>query len=109
MLDFSHFIFTNPSCRFSVISFRRGFYFEPVGRIPWVGPRLRRKSILFHLLDDNFLIFAAGRIEAVFVQQHLAKLGPASPCLLRDVVVDLLSERTVEWGLVQTAEVPSSV
>src|ERR1700757_1708447 len=46
------------------------------------------KKILLHLLPNDFLVSAPGRIEPVCVQQHLAELHPRVPCLLRDVLVN---------------------
>src|SRR5262245_52113098 len=46
------------------------------------------EKVLFHLADNYFLVFAAGGIQAVFVQEHFAEFGPLIPGLLRDVVVD---------------------
>src|SRR5580658_6039544 len=55
---------------------------------------------LVQLLDDDFLIFPAGRIQAVFVQQHLAVFSPHSPGFLRHIVVDLAAQIVVEGRFV---------
>src|SRR5437868_8818861 len=59
------------------------------------------KKILLHLLHNSGLIFLACRVQAVFVEQHLAELSPPVPCFTRDVLVDLLAKFGVEGGLVQ--------
>src|ERR1700721_17726 len=57
------------------------------------------KEKLLHLLDDDFLILLTGWVQAIFVEQHLAVLHPLTPRLLRDVIVNLLSEIAVEGRL----------
>src|SRR5215469_3082594 len=59
---------------------------------------------LFHVLHDDFLILLAGGVEAIFVEDHLAELGPLLPGSGRNIVVDLLSELGVEGRLVETGE-----
>ena len=51
---------------------------------------------LLHLLYDHFLILLAGRVQAIFVQQHFAVLHPLAPRLLRDLFVDLFAQVAVE-------------
>jgi len=58
----------------------------------------------FHVLDDDLLILAAGGVEAVLVEEHLAEFGPLIPGLLGDVVVDFLAERVVEGRLGESGE-----
>ncbi len=60
------------------------------------------KEILLHLLHDYFLIFAAGWIQAVFVQKHFAELGPAGPGFAGDLIVDFIAEFRIERRLVQS-------
>jgi len=62
------------------------------------------KEILLHLFDDGFLILAAGGIQPIFIQQHFAEIHPLIPCLLRDVVVDLLAQFRIEWWLVKSGQ-----
>src|SRR5215469_4195511 len=59
---------------------------------------------LLHVLDNDFLVFFAGRVEAVFVQNHLAELGPLLPGSGRNVVVDLLAKFGVEGRLVEAGK-----
>src|SRR5580704_6324368 len=59
------------------------------------------EEILIHLFNDGFLVFPAGRIQAVLVEQHLAEFCPTLPCLLRDVFVYLLSKFRVKGWLIQ--------
>src|SRR5580692_3751666 len=59
------------------------------------------EEILLHLFDDGLLVFPAGRIQAVLVEQHLAEFRPALPCLLRDIFVDLLTKFRVKGWLIQ--------
>src|SRR5690348_8119171 len=40
------------------------------------------KEILLHLTDDDFLIFSSCGVQAIFIQQHLAKFRPLVPGLL---------------------------
>src|SRR6266853_5797373 len=54
---------------------------------------------LLHLLHDDFLILLARRVQAIFVQQHLAMFHPLAPRLLRDLFVDLFSQVAVEGRL----------
>src|ERR1700719_1165151 len=70
----------------------------------WLGRAFAEKEH-FQLLHDYFLIFAAGGIQAIFVEQHLAVLHPHPPGFLRDVVVNLLAEFVVEWGLFQAGHI----
>src|SRR6059036_2855154 len=51
---------------------------------------------LFHLFHDHFLILLARRIQAIFVQKHLAVLRPLAPGLLRNLIVDFLAELRIE-------------
>jgi len=62
------------------------------------------EKVLLHLLDDDFLILAAGGVETIFIEQHLAELRPPVPCLLRDIVIDFLAQFAVEGRLLQTGE-----
>ena len=59
------------------------------------------EKVLFHLLDDRGLVLAAGGIEPVFVQQHLAEFRPPLPGLERDVIVDFLTQLRIERRLIQ--------
>src|SRR5271154_7056541 len=54
---------------------------------------------LLHLLYDDFLVLLARRVQAIFVQQHLAVFHPLAPCLLRHIFVNLFSQFAVEWRL----------
>src|SRR5208282_6401565 len=64
----------------------------------WMRGSLTEEKLL-HLLHDDFLILLARRVQAIFVQQHLAVFHPLAPRLLRDVLVDLLSQVAVERRL----------
>src|SRR5271156_2557869 len=61
---------------------------------------------LVQLFDDDFLIFAAGRVQAVFVEQHLAVFGPQAPRFLGYVVVDFAAEVVVKGRLVEPRQFP---
>lgn len=69
----------------------------------WQG-RAFAKEILFHLFHDHFLIFAAGRIQTVFIQKHFAELGPPGPGFAGDLIVDFIAEFSIEWRLVQSGK-----
>ncbi len=56
---------------------------------------------LLHLFHDYFLILLAGRIQTVFVEQHLAVLCPLAPGLLGNLVVNLLTQFRIERRLFQ--------
>ena len=56
------------------------------------------------MADDDFLVFAAGGVEAVFVENHLAGFGPLPPGFLRDVIVDFLTQFGVKGRLVEARE-----
>jgi hypothetical protein len=71
--------------------------------VRWRG-RALSKEILLHLPDDYFLIFTPRRVQAVLVQQHLAKLRPLLPSLLRHIVVDFLAKLGIEGGLFQPGQ-----
>src|SRR5579864_4852830 len=79
-------------------------------RLLFWGDVIRRRrgafseEILLHLADDDFLIFAARGVHAVFVEQHLAEFSPLVPGLLRDVVINLVAEVGVKRGLVQAGK-----
>src|SRR5450756_1919936 len=73
-------------------SVRRGNIFG------WTRGSLTEEKLL-HLLHDDFLILLARRVQAIFVQQHLAVFHPLAPRLLRDLFVDLFSQVTVERRL----------
>src|SRR5258708_7695894 len=60
------------------------------------------EKILLHLLHNHFLIFAASGIQAIFIQQHFAKLRPTVPSLLRDVVVDFFAQLGIERRLIES-------
>lgn len=62
------------------------------------------KKILFHLFYDHFLIFAAGGIQAVFIQKHLAELGPARPRLAGNLIINFVPQVCVERRLVQSGK-----
>src|ERR1700722_6883864 len=62
------------------------------------------KEILLHLLHDRFLIFAAGRVQAIFVEQHFAELDPAIPRLLGNVVINFLAKIGVEGRFIEAGE-----
>ena len=49
------------------------------------------KKELFHLLDDEFLVFAVGGIQAVLVQDHLAVFRPKAPGIAGDMLVNSLA------------------
>src|SRR5207244_10915875 len=55
------------------------------------------EEVLFHLFHDHFLILLARRIQAIFVQNHLAVLRPLAPGLLMTLIVDFLAELRIEW------------
>src|SRR3981189_1841820 len=73
-------------------SVRRGNVFS------WTRGSLTEEKLL-HLLHDVFLILLARRVQAIFVQQHLAIFHPLAPRLLRDLFVDLFSQVAVERRL----------
>ncbi len=73
-------------------SVRRGNIFG------WMSGSLTEEKLL-HLLHDDFLILLARRIQAIFVEQHLAVFHPLAPRLLRDAVVNLFSQVAVERRL----------
>src|SRR5271168_5659739 len=70
----------------------------------WQGRSLAKEE-LFHLLHDRFLVFAAGWVQAIFVQQHLAELDPLVPRLLRDVLINPFPEFGVKGRLVQAGQI----
>src|SRR5882757_6419573 len=59
---------------------------------------------LLHLLHDHFLILLARRVQPILVEKHLAILRPLSPGLLRDLVIDFLTQFGIEWRLRQSGQ-----
>src|SRR6266550_7202873 len=59
---------------------------------------------LLHVADNDFLVFAAGRVEAVLVKYHLAEFRPLVPGFLRHAVIDLLAEFGVKGRLVEAGQ-----
>src|SRR6202171_6371442 len=64
----------------------------------WTRRSLTKEKLL-HLLHDDFLILLARRVQAIFVQQHLAVFHPLAPGLLRDLLVDLFPQVAIERRL----------
>ena len=69
----------------------------------WFGGAFAEEEEI-QLFHDDFLIFAASGVQAVFIEQHFAMLHPHLPGLLGDIFVDLLAEFVVERRLVETGE-----
>ena len=63
----------------------------------WTRGSLTEEKLL-HLLHDDFLILLARRIQAIFVEQHLAVFHPLAPRLLRDLVIDLFPNSLSKGG-----------
>src|SRR5262249_24178753 len=63
------------------------------------------KEILFHLLNDNLLIFSACRVQAVLVQQHFAELNPGVPGFLGHIFVNFLAQIVVERRLFEPGKI----
>src|SRR5206468_706606 len=113
LLWFAEFHLWMRSDSFSSVPTKQGkrrcprFHVSEAGRRLFLGGGnvLHRRScalpeeIFLHLLNDYFLILAAGGIEAVLVQQHLAELRPLLPGLLGDILVDFLAKVGVEGRL----------
>src|SRR4029077_16385992 len=59
---------------------------------------------LLHLLHDPFLVLTAGGVQAVFVQDHLAKIAPLPPGFLRHVLIDFLAQLGVKGRLIQSRQ-----
>src|SRR5271169_1253463 len=64
----------------------------------WTRGSLTEEKLL-HLLNDDFLILLARRVQAIFVEQHLAVFHPLAPRLLRHMFIDLFSQVAVERRL----------
>src|SRR5215470_9580755 len=78
-----------------------------LGRRNVLGRRRRSftKEVLLHLLHDNFLIFPACRIQAIFIEQHLAELDPRVPRLLGNAVINFLTQIVVERRLFESGKI----
>src|SRR5258707_10175981 len=59
---------------------------------------------LLHVANNDFLVFAAGGVEAVLVQHHLAEFGPLVPGFLRHAVIDFLAEFGIKRRLVEAGQ-----
>lgn len=57
------------------------------------------KEKLLHVMNDDLLVLLARRVQAVFVEQHLAVLHPLTPGLLRHVVIDSFAKVVIERRL----------
>src|SRR5262249_39519016 len=62
------------------------------------------EEVLLHLLNDHLLVFPAGGVQAVFVQEHLAELRPGIPGILGDIFVDPVSQFRVKRRFITTWE-----
>src|SRR3981081_2300773 len=74
------------------------------GHVLFWACRAFAEEELIQLLHNNFLILAAGWVQTVLIEQHLAMLGPHAPGLLRDIFVNLLAKLIVKRGFVQARQ-----
>ena len=56
------------------------------------------EEILCHLLYKELLCLRRPGLETVFIEQHFLVLEPLAPGLLRNVVINLVTEVAIEGG-----------